>query len=67
LDVFKKEPYEPSSPDRDLRGLPNVIATPHMGSATVEACERMARAALENVRSSLSPETLKGLPSRLEP
>jgi len=67
LDVFKKEPYEPSTPERDLRSLPNVVATPHMGSATAEACERMARASLENVRRSLSPETLKGLPSLLEP
>lgn len=50
LDVFKKEPYEPQSPDRDLRKLDNVIMTAHIGSSTREACERMARAAIQNIR-----------------
>ena len=49
LDVFEAEPYTPSAPDRDLRTLSNVILTPHIGSSTAEACERMARSALQNI------------------
>jgi phosphoglycerate dehydrogenase-like enzyme len=49
LDVFVREPYEPAAPGRDLRTLPNVILTPHVGSSTVEACARMAQRALRNV------------------
>ena len=47
LDVFKQEPYAPSS--HDLRTLGNVLLTPHIGSSTVEACRRMALAALKNI------------------
>ncbi len=49
LDVFMREPYEPAAPGKDFRSLPNVILTPHVGSSTVEACERMARRALRNL------------------
>ena len=49
LDVYHREPYEPLSPDRDLRTLPNVLLTPHIGSNTRQANRAMARAALENV------------------
>jgi phosphoglycerate dehydrogenase-like enzyme len=49
LDVFEHEPYQPVAPDKDLRTLPNVLLTPHVGSNTREANTRMARAALENV------------------
>jgi lactate dehydrogenase-like 2-hydroxyacid dehydrogenase len=50
LDVFEKEPYEPQAPDKDLRQLSNVVLTPHTGSSTREACDRMARRALRNIR-----------------
>ncbi len=49
LDVFEREPYAPVDSDKDLRELDNVIMTPHVGSSTVEACERMARRSLENI------------------
>jgi phosphoglycerate dehydrogenase-like enzyme len=49
LDVFTREPYEPAERQRDLRSLPNVILTPHVGSNTVEANRRMAERALENI------------------
>ncbi len=49
LDVFKTEPYAPQAADKDLRTLSTIIMTPHIGSSTVEACERMARAALRNI------------------
>ena len=50
LDVFQQEPYVPIDASRDLRTLPNVILTPHVGSNTVEANTRMAERALRNVR-----------------
>lgn len=56
LDVFEAEPYVPARPDRDLRTLPNVLLTPHIGSSTVEACTRMAERALANVRAGLAKQ-----------
>ena len=50
LDVFKTEPYSPQNPEKDLRMLDRIIMTPHIGSSTVEACERMARSALRNIK-----------------
>lgn len=50
LDVFEREPYEPAVAGKDLRTLPNVVLTPHVGSSTREACGRMARRALDNIR-----------------
>jgi phosphoglycerate dehydrogenase-like enzyme len=49
MDVFDREPYVPADPSRDLRTLPNVILTPHVGSHTPEANGRMAGRALENI------------------
>ncbi len=49
LDVFQSEPYEAAA-GKDLRALPNVVMTPHVGSSTREACERMAGRALHNIR-----------------
>jgi D-3-phosphoglycerate dehydrogenase / 2-oxoglutarate reductase len=39
LDVFSKEPLNPESP---LRGLPNLILTPHLGASTQEAQSKVA-------------------------
>lgn len=54
LDVFEREPYQAVDPARDLRTLPNVILTPHIGSDTVDANARMAGRALRNVRYASS-------------
>ena len=50
LDVFEREPYQPSAAGKDLRTLANVIMTPHISSSTREACDRMAERALRNIR-----------------
>ena len=50
LDVFKNEPYKAQNADKDLRTLDTIIMTPHIGSSTVEACKRMALAALNNIQ-----------------
>jgi glyoxylate reductase len=45
LDVFAHEPRVP----RELLGLPNVVLTPHLGSATVQAREAMTRLVVDNL------------------
>lgn len=52
LDVLEREPYVPQAPEKDLRGLPNVLITPHVGSATREACCRVAERVLHNLRTA---------------
>src|SRR6185369_6808421 len=49
LDVFEHEPYRPVAADKDLRTLPNVVLTPHIGSNTREANNRMAAMCLANI------------------
>jgi phosphoglycerate dehydrogenase-like enzyme len=71
LDVFAREPYAPNDGSGDLRSLPNVILTPHVGSNTVEANGRMAGRALQNIMFAearafaqmdlLNPEVLRRL------
>lgn len=46
LDV--RESWDPPSAD-PMRGLPNVIITPHVASKTVESIERMSRDAVANL------------------
>jgi len=46
LDVWEKEPAEPSNP---LLSLPNVTAAPHIASASYETRTRMAVMAAENL------------------
>lgn len=50
LDVFEREPYVPVDAAHDLRTLPNVLLTPHVGSATPEANRAMGARALQNIR-----------------
>jgi glyoxylate reductase len=45
LDVFAHEPHVPP----ELLGLPNVVLTPHIGSATRQTREAMTRLVVDNV------------------
>jgi glyoxylate reductase len=51
LDVFASEPLPAGSP---LLDAPNLILTPHIGSATVATRARMADLAVENLRAGLA-------------
>ncbi|WP_130905515.1 D-glycerate dehydrogenase [Pseudomonas sp. Sample_22] len=53
LDVFEREPLDQDSP---LLQLSNVVATPHIGSATHETREAMARCAVDNLLMALAGE-----------
>jgi glyoxylate reductase len=55
LDVFVHEPRVPEV----LRGLPNVVLTPHIGSATVETRSAMTRIVVENVLAFARGEPLQ--------
>ncbi|BCX68063.1 MULTISPECIES: 2-hydroxyacid dehydrogenase [Pseudomonas] len=58
LDVFEREPLDPDSP---LLQLDNVVATPHIGSATHETREAMAGCAVNNLLAALAGELPKNL------
>lgn len=53
LDVFEQEPLPASSP---LPHMPNVVALPHIGSATHETRQAMAQRAVDNIRLALQGE-----------
>ncbi|RON51692.1 NAD(P)-dependent oxidoreductase [Pseudomonas frederiksbergensis] len=53
LDVFEREPLDSGSP---LLQLDNVVATPHIGSATHETREAMATCAVDNLLMALAGE-----------
>ncbi len=55
LDVFANEPLEAASP---LRDLPNVVLTPHIGSASEATRGRMIELAVENLVAGLAGERM---------
>ncbi len=56
LDVFEQEPLPPDSP---LLGLPNVVAVPHIGSATHETRYNMTATAVENLLNARKGDVAK--------
>ncbi|WP_223528779.1 NAD(P)-dependent oxidoreductase [Pseudomonas sp. BF-B-26] len=58
LDVFEREPLNTDSP---LLQLNNVVATPHIGSATHETREAMATCAVDNLLAALAGKRPKNL------
>ncbi|MCC9135151.1 2-hydroxyacid dehydrogenase [Pontibacter silvestris] len=58
LDVTNPEPMKPDNP---LLFMPNVAVLPHIGSATVEARNAMARLAAENIICGLKGERLPNI------
>lgn len=55
LDVFESEPIDPSSP---LLTAPNLVLTPHIGSASIATRTRMADLAVENLLAGLAGQPL---------
>lgn len=53
LDVYEVEPLPMDSP---LYQLPNVVLSPHVGSATVETRYNMAKCAVDNLIAALKPQ-----------
>ena len=53
LDVFVHEPTVPAA----LFGLPNVVLTPHIGSATTETRDAMTRVLVDNLLAAARGET----------
>jgi glyoxylate reductase len=60
LDVFAREPHVPP----ELLDLPNVVLTPHLGSATTRTREAMTRLVVDNV---LAAEAGRPLPTPVLP
>src|ERR1700704_1495399 len=56
LDVFEKEPLPADSP---LRGIPNLILTPHLGASTVEAQESVGIEIAQAIRAALLDGTIR--------
>jgi D-3-phosphoglycerate dehydrogenase len=50
LDVFEQEPLPANHP---LRGLPNVVLTPHLGASTAEAQEGVGLEVAQQIRAAL--------------
>ena len=57
LDVFEREPLQ----DSPLLHMDNVVTLPHIGSATHETREAMARCAVENICQALCGERPRDL------
>jgi D-3-phosphoglycerate dehydrogenase len=56
LDVFEKEPLPADSP---LRGIPNLILTPHLGASTLEAQESVGIEIAQAIRAALLEGTIR--------
>ncbi len=56
LDVFEQEPLPGEHP---LRGLDNVVLTPHLAASTAEAQEKVARDIAIQIREALSGEMIR--------
>lgn len=65
LDVFEKEPYKPDS-GIDFRKLKNVVLTPHCGSNTTEASNRMAELVIKNILAYYSSTEMILIPEMKE-
>jgi lactate dehydrogenase-like 2-hydroxyacid dehydrogenase len=59
LDVFECEPSIDCDPydHLELKAMPNVIMTPHIASATLEAREDMSKMAAENILAAFAGQT----------
>jgi len=57
LDVYHTEPLPPDYP---LRGLPNVVLTPHIGGPTTDRRRDVGELALENIRAYTRNRPLSG-------
>ena len=57
LDVTEPEPLPRDHP---LLSMPNVVITPHLGSATVETRRRMAEFSVENLLAGLEGPAVAG-------
>lgn len=55
LDVYEQEPLPPEDP---LLALPNVVLSPHLGSATLRTREAMMRLAIANLLAGLAGKPL---------
>ena len=53
FDVFWDEPMDPKD---ELLTLPNLLATPHIATSTIEARIRIFRATSGNIRKALKGE-----------
>jgi D-3-phosphoglycerate dehydrogenase len=56
LDVFEKEPLPADSP---LRGIANLILTPHLGASTIEAQESVGIEIAQAIRAALLEGTIR--------
>lgn len=54
IDVYETEPYVPVDPVKDIRKLPNVVLTPHIGSNTRQSNRNMAEMSLANCMAFLA-------------
>ena len=54
LDVFENEPNVPDA----LRAAPNVVLTPHIGSATTQTRHAMAKRAFDNLQAHFAGRPL---------